>query len=243
MKKLIISLGLLFCFVASSYAQSLKIYYGGALAPDTLRIDITSIPSGEFGEYFLDFAADGATDSIPVTLTQETQILPDSTLLEWCGAGSCMTQDQVSNVFKVVSEPYEGAQFYLHLFPNDNHDPVCVRYILKKVDDPSDNASVVIIFENKVKVAPVSKIDVKLDVYPNPVATNLNVRYVFSKPQKDATIVIKNIVGSVVKEIPLTNELQGRLSINVGNFSDGIYFYSLLLNGKVSMTKKLIVKH
>jgi hypothetical protein len=35
----------------------------------------------------------------------------------------------------------------------------------------------------------------------------------------------------------------GKFNISTTNLSDGIYFYSLMVNGKIIQTKKLMVKH
>ena len=54
--------------------------------------------------------------------------------------------------------------------------------------------------------------------------------------------MISNIVGNIIKK-ELLSEPSGKLSIDVNAFENGIYFYSLVINNKTIITRKLIVKN
>ena len=38
------------------------------------------------------------------------------------------------------------------------------------------------------------------------------------------------------------NGMSGKASINVSDLTDGVYFYSLIINGKVEKSNKIVVK-
>jgi len=56
------------------------------------------------------------------------------------------------------------------------------------------------------------------------------------------SVIIRNLLGSVVKKSTLTSE-EGKLSIVTGDLPEGIYFYSLDVDGKTMTTRKLIINH
>jgi hypothetical protein len=56
------------------------------------------------------------------------------------------------------------------------------------------------------------------------------------------SVIIRNLLGSVVKKSALTNA-EGKLSVFTGDFPEGIYFYSLDMDGKTMITRKLIIRH
>jgi hypothetical protein len=76
---------------------------------------------------------------------------------------------------------------------------------------------------------------------PNPANAFTKISYNLNT-SKDASIVICNLLGSVVKEIKL-NDFQNTLTISTADFKQGVYYYSLLIDGKTVSSKKLIVSH
>ncbi len=79
------------------------------------------------------------------------------------------------------------------------------------------------------------------DIYPNPASSFANVDFHLNSTVKSAEIKIVNLVGKVVKTIPL-NQKEGSVKVDLNNLSEGLYFYTVLVNGKIEKTKKLIVK-
>ncbi len=76
---------------------------------------------------------------------------------------------------------------------------------------------------------------------PNPANTHTEISYVLSG-QKDARIIVTNMLGSKVKEINLSGN-QNTLTVPVKDLLSGVYVYSLVVDGKVMSSKKLIVSH
>ena len=77
--------------------------------------------------------------------------------------------------------------------------------------------------------------------YPNP--ANASASFNYSVPVgSPGMIVVRNLVGAEV----LTEQAapgSGTLTVNTAGLSDGIYFCSLVLEGKINQTRKLVVRH
>jgi len=78
-------------------------------------------------------------------------------------------------------------------------------------------------------------------VYPNPADKMISIGYSIGA-FSDASLVIRNLLGSAVRSISLQNS-EGLVNVNTIELNDGIYFYSLMVNGETKITRKLIIKH
>ncbi len=78
-------------------------------------------------------------------------------------------------------------------------------------------------------------------VYPNPSQRIANIDYLIKNPSAKAKISINSFIGNPVTEYILDPN-QKTLSINVSDFNPGVYFYTLFVDNKNIVTKKLVVK-
>jgi len=78
-------------------------------------------------------------------------------------------------------------------------------------------------------------------VYPNPVSSSASIDYSLTDRAGDATISIHNILGDQVLELTLDRS-ESSLKLPVDQFTNGIYFYTLQLNGAGVTTKKFVVR-
>ena len=76
--------------------------------------------------------------------------------------------------------------------------------------------------------------------YPNPASSNLSISYEVTEPFNIGKILIYDMLGKPVKEIAIS-EKQGVAKVNVADLNSGIYFYTIVLDSKTVVTKKLIV--
>lgn len=77
--------------------------------------------------------------------------------------------------------------------------------------------------------------------YPNPAINYTSFNYSFPKNTLHAQFVLRDILGSPVKEIDIGNR-EGKLLVNTSDIKSGIYFYSFYVDDKLILTKKLIVR-
>ena len=73
------------------------------------------------------------------------------------------------------------------------------------------------------------------NAYPNPASNFVN----FDCEMQNATIAIYNMMG---QEVIRQDVNDSHVSINVSDLTDGIYFYSILVNGEAVKTSKLVVR-
>lgn len=119
-----------------------------------------------------------------------------------------------------------------------------VEYMFFNQDNEDQNVKVVAkywagfdgIAEDAMKGGSIS------DVYPNPATTFVNLDYNMPAEVDFAKVQIVNLLGSVVKESNI-NRSANKLSIDVSDLQGGIYFYSVLVNGDVYKTKKLVIRN
>ena len=80
-----------------------------------------------------------------------------------------------------------------------------------------------------------------LQNYPNPFNSTTTIPYIL-KVKSEVILNIYNSKGEIVKEISLDKQSQGiyDYKLDVNNFSAGIYYYSLILDGKVNKSKKML---
>lgn len=78
-------------------------------------------------------------------------------------------------------------------------------------------------------------------VYPNPSNRIAQIDYEFKNPKALAKITINSFIGNPVAEYRL-DPAQNSLVINVADLNPGVYFYTLFVDNKNIVTKKLVVK-
>jgi hypothetical protein len=79
------------------------------------------------------------------------------------------------------------------------------------------------------------------EVYPNPSNRVAQIDYEFKNPTASAKISINSFIGNPIAEYQL-DPFQKSLVINVSDLNPGVYFYTIFVDNKNIMTKKLVVK-
>jgi hypothetical protein len=79
-------------------------------------------------------------------------------------------------------------------------------------------------------------------VYPNPASAYASIDYQLFKDTDNAKIILCNVLGNVVGEYSLIRDAK-RLHISTLELNSGVYFYTLSVDGKSLITRKLIIKH
>lgn len=74
---------------------------------------------------------------------------------------------------------------------------------------------------------------------PNPANSSTIISY-YVNGKYDAKLIVTNMLGSKVKEIPL-DQSHNSLTLSVRDMKAGIYIYSLIVDGKMMTSKKLVV--
>ena len=84
---------------------------------------------------------------------------------------------------------------------------------------------------------------VELSVYPNPSHGQVTVK-MEQKAGADYKLRLSNIIGQEIRTVALRPELTAAgLPLDLSDLRAGVYFYSLLVDGKVASTKRLVLQN
>ena len=82
-----------------------------------------------------------------------------------------------------------------------------------------------------------------LNLYPNPSRGQVTVQ-LSQKPGADYKLRLSNIIGQEIRTVALRPELTPTgLPLDLSDLHAGMYFYSLLVDGKVVTTKRLVLQN
>ena len=76
--------------------------------------------------------------------------------------------------------------------------------------------------------------------YPNPAQEEAFIPYHLPKGTRSAQVLLTDITGRQVSSYALKGQ-QGRLPVSLSNMQNGLYLYTLVLDGKPAATRKLAV--
>ncbi len=82
-----------------------------------------------------------------------------------------------------------------------------------------------------------------LDNYPNPFTGATTIRYNLPAGFRSAYISITDNTGTAIKQVQLNTAATGTVSMDASTFTSGTYNYSLVVDGKVVISKKMTVVH
>lgn len=95
----------------------------------------------------------------------------------------------------------------------------------------------------------VGNIDVKLtdqqsivlqDNVPNPWAEQTTINFFLTQDVQKAEMLFYNTSGKLIQSVELTQRGNGTLNVFAENLSDGLYTYTLIIDGKIFATKKML---
>jgi hypothetical protein len=144
--------------------------------------------------------------------------------------------------FAVNGNRTDSVNFSGHYNPTGFVGTTLIRYVFFEQSDPSDSVCVNVTYNAlEVGVLNPSAKNILSGAYPNPANSIVNFDYCLST-ENAGSVVIRNLLGSVVRKSVLTGT-EGKLALFTGDLPEGIYFYSLDVEGKALITRKLIVRH
>lgn len=241
MKKII--LFLLFSFTFSwAMAQSLALYYENVLLSENEGIALSAHPdSGLMVCDHLD-VKNISNDSIFVICVRNIIENVENTINTFCW-GQCYPPNVDTSTFVRIYADNMTSKFIGDHNPNGEIGVTKVEYTFYDMNNTDDKVSFIVNYDatetNSIEnYASLYRIS---NAYPNPANNFVSLDYEL-KGDKKAKIAVYNLLGSVVKEIELTESF-GTQKINTSDLIEGIYFYSLLINNESISTHKLIIKH
>jgi hypothetical protein len=230
------------------FSQSLQLTDNkGVVIPNNSEIIQATGPDGtEIITYM--YVKNIGTKDISVLCRKSQFKMLDSTEITMCWAGACYPAStflspnaQLITVGQTITD-FTGHYLQIKYRPLKSGESV-VRWSFFDMDNHGDSVSVQVKYysyplgipEPAYRQATLS------NVYPNPASDQAHVNYELPAGTT-GTVVVRDMIGKMVYRENLET-LSGKATIVTQNFSDGIYFCSLLVNEKAVQTRKMVVKH
>lgn len=240
MKNLLLS-AILVYFTMFAFAQSLEIYHDGVLVPDESAITIIGDPSDPELIVEVDVKNISSNTINVIAKKFEVSVIPGSTNL------FCWLLCFPPFIFEAPSpdtlSPGEiSSEFSGHYTAAGNAGITIMRYTFFDQNNPADSVCFYThFFASTVGVEEIGNEKVSVsNAYPNPASSQTSFDYVLPQSASSASIKIHNLLGAIVREVVLTDR-SGKVTINISNLNDGVYFYSVIVNNQTIETKRLIV--
>jgi len=180
--------------------------------------------------------------TVKVKKTSKNLVSPQTA--HFCFAGGCFSDTTTySPTQAIIAAGASDNSFSGHITPNNSKGSALVYYKFYNTRNLNDTVSVYI----QTEIWP-SGVDNLTDnqvvlgnAYPNPATTSFSVDYSVNLTSS-ARLVVQNLVGIKVREEVLSR-MNGKAQLDVSGLPDGIYLYSVEIDGKNIFTKKVLVRH
>jgi hypothetical protein len=204
---------------------------------------VLHIPVDENASYSADFIHITNTSSSAITFKVQLikQSMSNGSTIQMCFNGNCL-EDTISPILTInAGETYTAFDL---LYSYDNTDESIV--LVHLVDTTISNviAGLKVKYNGDFAIPAVERvIPLSLSAYPNPATSYSTIKYSVPTKYNSAKVVVRNMLGSVVKTINVKGGTTGKINLNTTDLNNGVYFYSIIADGSVLSAKKLVVKH
>lgn len=170
-----------------------------------------------------------------------TQVANTENSFYW---GTGYSADTDTSTLSVKIEGGEiSTDFVGYYIPNGNIGTTSVKYTLFELGDPDETTYFFVNYKTVDELAVPENRELYFSpIYPNPANNQANLDYQIHGTNAEVKFILINLLGKKVKEIEIS-ENNGSLQLNTSGLTEGIYFYSLLINNESVLTQKLIIKH
>lgn len=246
MKKLLLTLALLvsaFALSAQNFPFQVTDGNGGVIENNSTYYIFGD--GGDMGELALEFYAKNTSANTFSIIAEKIEIQNvEGTQNSFCFGANCYP----SFVFEANYDisPDESILWSFHYQPfDDEWNPIfgeqIMQYSLYDRANPNEKFTVNVTFKySENGINEYTSADVFSNAYPVPARDIVNFDYNFNT-SANAEVAIFNMMGQEVLRNEI-NGVSGTASINVSDLADGVYFYSLIVNGKTEKSSKLIIR-
>jgi len=241
MKKIYSGLLLFFLvFTGTLRAQSFVVIdqSGNDITGDTIRMSSSSIVDElSYHAYVIN-----TSQSAKSVVVQRTNInLPAGMTTYFCWSVTCyLPTTSVSPDTEFLNPGDTATSFIGYSNPNASAGTVLVKYEFFEDGNMADVAHIYIEYTFGSTGVEASKPQYSLSaVYPNPARDVVNFNYTLSSGDH-AEIALFDLSGKKVKSLNLTSG-DSYIKADVSGLNSGVYFYTLYLNGRAVLTKRVVI--
>ena len=223
-------------------AQTLQFEWEGHVYDDGEIIECTNDEYG-YGEYIQHMQLKNlASDSVHVIVEKEIIEDLEGTMNFFCW-GSCFSPNIFVSPHPVTIEANsvtsDGALSFHVMFDDGIFGKVQMRYLAYSEENPDEIISIMVVFNKSGEnVADHSHTMTMGKAYPNPASSLVHFDYSFDG---NLSAVVYNLLGQEVLHQDL-NANSGQMTLSVADLQEGIYFCTMMVNGRACATEKFVVK-
>ncbi len=243
MKNVLLSSLFLVAFVFGAFAQQMQITHEGQVIPSGNTITIPGDPSQPELMAALSIKNLSSTETLMVKVRKIVVDTIPGTNNYYCWGACFPSFVYLSPTVVPIFPGTVNIEFSAHYEPKE-HNGV-TRMIYSFFDENNVNDSVwveVHYFASGIGIddAPSQQNVVISNPYPNPASSRVNFDYQLPANARQAVISVHSLLGSKVKEIMLFGT-SGKVTFDVNDLKEGIYFYSIVVDNNIIATKRLVV--
>lgn len=172
-----------------------------------------------------------------------SMVLAPGHVTYFCWAGTCYPPNvNVSPNYSILFPGESDTTFYADVSPQGNPGSSTVTYRFYDMDNESDFTDITFTYNALTAgINELNKPGAITSVFPNPADafTRINCTTTSSKQSR---LVITNLLGSIVKEFPVTAN-QTSVLVPTSGLNSGIYICSIMVGNKTAGSEKLVVTH
>jgi hypothetical protein len=244
MKQILLFLFLVVAFVFSGLSQGLELKDKAGNDITNLSLTVHGSPGASVikAEVFLHNATE---ETIDVWVRKiEEEIIPN-TFNTFCWGNHCYTNtvfESEAGLSLDAETTSSSTDFYGEYYPEGNSGTTVIVYEFFSRNASFETVSVTVSYAaDATSVSGPRQNPARIsDPRPNPARDFTLFDYQLPPDTRSARIVVRNLTGSSVMEVPL-DPAGSRLRLETSNLNIGIYLYSFVVNDQVILTKKLVV--
>lgn len=241
MKKVLLSLLIIFSLSLTTTAQMFELYHEGNLVEMGDEMTVIGNPSN--AEIVVEMSIkniSSATVSVKCRKMEVEIVTGSQNYFCW---GLCfssfifLSPNNIDIPSGEISNEFSG-----HIMPAGTAGVTKMCYSFFDVENPNDSTYFYVNFNaTLVGLEDLSQNEAFVsNPYPNPATSQVSFDYNLPFGTSSATVSVHNLLGAKVKEIELPG-VEGKTTVNVNDLNDGIYFYSVSINNRIVETKRLVI--
>lgn len=222
-------------------AQSLQFELNGTVYSEGETVVCNT--ANEWGEYLQDMQLRNLSgQDMKVKVEKDVMDNLDGVTNYFCW-GQCFGPDVIISPEAIAIEANsvtaESALSFHAMFDETVYGKIQVKYYAYDERHPEERISIIVVFHRSGAGLNETSVSYFGQPYPNP--ANSMVSFDYNLSGSNASAVVYNLLGQEVMRQEI-NTFDGKLSLPVSGLNDGIYFCSVVLDGKTCAAVKFVVK-
>jgi hypothetical protein len=182
--------------------------------------------------------------AVEVKLRKEEISAVSGSMNTFCFAGNCYGGSTTVSLTS-ANIPAGGfdSTFSADYYPLSNSGTTIIRYTFFNINNSNDTISFTVRFTGTLGLPtiPGFTLPALSQAYPNPATDKVSFQYTNPLEGNTLLLVIRDFTGRTIRETRIPSG-EGVAEFYLAEFESGVYFYSLIQNQQVVLTRKLVVK-